>query len=113
MALSHVDEEHRDFIKSMVMLCLLFGLQPSKKSIQLWPTTMGQLDAKHRSQWGGKVQTMLEDPAYEAYFQMVPGRIDVAVLPKLSALFPVCSTALASLLSRVKAVEQHPDTRYR
>lgn len=111
MTLSHVAEPYRAFIKAVTNVCLSYGMESSKKESQLWPTPMCYLESQQgTAQWAGDVQDMLQDAAYEAHFQLLPGRSDVAILPKLSAIFPVCSP-LASLLAKIKLVNQHSDAK--
>lgn len=112
MTLSHVAEPYRAFIKAVTNVCLSYGMELSKTESQLWPTPMCHLESQQgTAQWADNVQDMLQDAAYEAYFQLLPGRSDAAILPKLSAMFPVCSPALASLLAKMKLVDQHSDAK--
>ena len=112
--LRHVDTEHRDLVKAVTIACLLRGMESRKKGFCLWPTLMCHVESMNKTtQWAGRTQELLQDAALEAYFQILPGRFEAAVLPRLSALFPMPSAALSTFLARIQAVEQHPDTRYR
>lgn len=110
MTLSHVSKVHREFVKAVTNVCLSYGMRSSKQESELWPTPICHLESQQgTAQWAGSVHDMLQDAAYEAYFQLLPGRSDVAVLPKLSAMFPVCSAALASLLSKINIIHQRSE----
>lgn len=104
--------------QSMASLCRAWGFrmsvqnsgnllgQWSVNAFCLWPTPVYHVESVNGTlQWAGKMKHMLQAPACAPLFQIVPARTDDGVFPKLSALFPVCSTALSALLARIRTVE--------